>query len=148
MRNSESISLFKSRLLSFIRPVQNNIYDIFDPGDLKFLTRLRVSLTHLNSHRFHYNFQECLNPLCSCSLEIADTTHYLMHCRYFSNGRTDLMNSVNSVAQNFEFMTENSKKDLILFGDPRFNENKNKVMLEATLTFIKKSERFSGSLFE
>ena len=70
-----------------------------------------------------------------------------MYCRSFSNGRTDLMNSVNSVAQNFEFMTENSKKDLLLFGDPRFNENKNKVILEASLTFIKKSERFTGSLF-
>ena len=58
------------------------------------------------------------------------------------------MNSVNSVVQNFEFMSENNKKDLLLFGDPRFDENKNKVLLEATLTFIKKSERFTGSLFE
>ena len=110
IRNSESISLFKSRLLSFIRPVQNNIYNIFDPEGLKFLTRLRVGLSHLNAHRFHHNFQECLNPLRSCSLEIENTTHYLLHCRYFSNQRTDLMNCVNSVVQNFEFMSENNKK--------------------------------------
>ena len=58
------------------------------------------------------------------------------------------MNSINSVVQHFEFMSENNKKDLILFGDSRFDENKNKVILEATLTFIKKSERFNGSLFE
>ena len=58
------------------------------------------------------------------------------------------MNSVNSVVQNFEFMSENNKKDLLLFGDSRFDENKNKVILEATLTFIKKSERSTGSLFE
>ena len=51
--------------------------------------------------------------------------------------RTDLMNSVNSVFQNFEFMSDN-KKDLLLFGDSRFDENKNKVILEATITFIKK----------
>ena len=48
------------------------------------------------------------------------------------------MNSVNSVVQNFDFMIENNKKDLLLFGDPRFDKNKNKVILEATLTFIKK----------
>ena len=137
------MSLFKSRLLSFIRPVQNNIYNIFDPEGLKFLTRLRVGLNSLNAHRFHHNFQECLNPICSCSLEIEDTTHYLLHCRYFSNQRTDLMNSVNSVVQNFVLISENNK-----FGDPRFDENKNKVILEATLTFMKKSERFTGSLFE
>ena len=58
------------------------------------------------------------------------------------------MNSVNSVIQNFEFMSENNKKDLLLFGDSRFDENKNKVILEATITFIKKSERFTGPLFE
>ena len=53
------------------------------------------------------------------------------------------MNSVNSVIQNFEFMSENNKKDLLSFGDSRFDENKNKVILEATITFIKKSERFT-----
>ena len=59
------------------------------------------------------------------------------------------MNSVNSVVQNFKFMSENNKKDLPLFGDPQFDENKNKVILEATLSFIKKSyKRFTGSLFE
>ena len=58
------------------------------------------------------------------------------------------MNSVKSVFQNFEFLSENNKKGLLLFGDSRFDENKNKVILEATLTFIKKSERFTGSLFK
>ena len=35
MRNSESIAIFKSMLLSFICPVQSNIYHIFDPKGLK-----------------------------------------------------------------------------------------------------------------
>ena len=58
------------------------------------------------------------------------------------------MNSVNSVVQNFEFISENNKKDLLLFGDSGFDENKNKIILEVTITFIKKFERFNGSLFE
>ena len=45
-------------------------------------------------------------------------------------------------------MSENNKKDLLLFCDSRFDENKNKAVLETTLAFIKKSERFTGSLFE
>ena len=48
------------------------------------------------------------------------------------------MNSANSLVQNFEFMSENNKKDLFLFGDSRFDENKNKVILGATLNFYKK----------
>ena len=31
IRNSESISIFKNRLLLFIRPVQNSLFNIFDP---------------------------------------------------------------------------------------------------------------------
>ena len=117
IRNSDSISLFKSRLLSFIRLVQNKIYNIFDPEGLEFLTRLRVGLSHLNAHRFHHDFQYCLNPLCSCNLEIEDTTHYLLHSHHFSTQRANLMNSIKLVFQNFEFLPENNKKDLLLFGD-------------------------------
>ena len=45
-------------------------------------------------------------------------------------------------------MSENNKKDLLLLGDSRFDENKNRVILEETLTLMKKSERFTRSLFE
>ena len=62
IRNSDSISSFKSRLLSFIRPVQNKLYNIFNPEGLNFLTRLRVDLSHLNAHRFRHNCQDCRIP--------------------------------------------------------------------------------------
>ena len=70
IRNSDSIAIFKSRLLYFICPVQSNIYHIFDPKGLKFLTRLRLGLSHLNEQKFRHDLQNCLNLLCSCSLEI------------------------------------------------------------------------------
>ena len=37
--------------------------------EIKYLTRLRLGLSHLNGHKFRHNFQDCLNPLCPCSLE-------------------------------------------------------------------------------
>ena len=39
IRNSESLTIFKSRLLSFNRPIQSNVYIIFDAMGLKLLTR-------------------------------------------------------------------------------------------------------------
>ena len=92
IKTSESISLFKSKLLSFIGPVQTNMYNIFDPKGLTFLTRLRLALSHLNEDRFRHNFQYCLNSLCSCSLEIEDTSHYLLHCYHFSHHLVASMN--------------------------------------------------------
>ena len=47
IRNSESPAIFKSRLLSFIRPIQSNVYNIFDPIGLELLTRLRLGCSHL-----------------------------------------------------------------------------------------------------
>ena len=83
-----------------------------------------------------------------CSLEIEDTSHYHLPCQHFSNHRIDLMNSIKSVIINFEFMTDNRKRDVLLYGDSRFDENKNKFILQATINSLKNFERFSGSHFE
>ena len=68
-----------------------------DPQRLKLLTRLHLGFSHLNEHRFRHNFRESMNPVCSCSLEIKDTFHYLLHCHRFTFHRIDLMNSVKSI---------------------------------------------------
>ena len=94
IRNSESIAVFKSRLLSLIRPNQSDVYNIFDRLGLKFLTRLCLDFRNLNEYRFWHNFQDCFNPLCSCSFENEDTKHYLLHCHHFSQHRIDLINGV------------------------------------------------------
>ena len=145
IRNSESISVFKSRLLSFIGPVPSNVYNIFDPRGLKLLTRLRSGFSHLYEHRFRHNFQDCMNPLCSCSLGIENTLYYLLHCHNFSQNRIAIMNSVKSVSDS---LSDNVKKDVLLYGDPRLAEIKNKIILEATLSYIKSTERFSGSIID
>ena len=38
--------------------------------------------------------------------------------------------------------------NLLLHGDSRFDDNKNKVILEATTSYIKSPKRFFGSHFE
>ena len=116
-RKSDSISIFKSRLLSFIRPVQTNIYNIFDPEGLTFLLRLRLGFSHLNEHRYQHNFQNCLNPLRSSRLEIEDTWHYLFHCHHFLHYRVVLNNSVKSICDTFDSMFDNVKEDSFLYGD-------------------------------
>ena len=43
------------------------------------------------------------------------------------------MNSVKSILENFESLSNNVKKDILLYGDSRLDGNKNKFILEATL---------------
>ena len=96
--------------MSFISPVQTNIYNIFDPKGLTFPTRLKLGLSHLNQHRSQRNFKDCLNPLCSCSLEIENTSHYLFYCYHFSHHLVALMNSAKSNRDNFDLCLKMSKK--------------------------------------
>ena len=58
------------------------------------------------------------------------------------------MNNVKSICDSFDSMLDNVKEDLILYGDWRFNKNKYKFILKATINHIKNTERFSGSLFD
>ena len=87
-----------------------------------------------------------MNPLYSCSLEIEDTSHYFLY--HFSHYRIDLINSVKSILENFESLSDSVKKDILLYGDSRLDGNKNKFVLEPTLTCIKSTDRFSGSIFD
>ena len=148
IRDSESVAIFKKRLFSFIHPIPSNVYNVFDPIGLKFLTSLRLGFSHLNEHRFRHNFQECINPLCACSLETENTSHYLLHCHHFSQNRINLMNSVNFVFENFDILSDNIKTDVLLYGDPRLDGESNKIILEATISCIKTSQRFTGSIFD
>ena len=45
-------------------------------------------------------------------------------------------------------MNDNMKKDILLYDDSRLDENKNKIILEATINYLKNSERFSQSILE
>ena len=75
IRNS-SYLVFRNYLLNRIRPLATPISNIHNPLGLKLLTRLRLGLSHLNEHRFNHIFESCLNPLCTCSLEVESTTHF------------------------------------------------------------------------
>ena len=61
IRNSQSISEFKRKLLAIIRPTKNSYYDVFDIEGIKKLTKPRVNFSTLNGHRFRHNF-DCSSP--------------------------------------------------------------------------------------
>ena len=61
IQNSESILVFKSKLLSFIRPSKRSIFNVNDPEGVKYLTRLRLRFSHLNEHKFRHGFLDTLN---------------------------------------------------------------------------------------
>ena len=52
IHNSETLNIFKSKILKFIRPTANSIFGCHNPLGVKLLTRLRLGRSHLREHKF------------------------------------------------------------------------------------------------
>ena len=103
---------------------------------LKLLTRLRLGLSHLNEHRFNHNFQSRINPLCSCSLAVESTTHFLLHYHHFSNIRSTPLNSINEVLgsiTNLSDLSDCALVKILLFRDQNYNQVENSCIINATI---------------
>ena len=94
---ASSLNIFRASLIMIIRLIPNSVFGIFNPLELKLITRLWLGLSHLNEHRFNHNFNDCMNPLCTCSLDIESTVHYFFHYNYYNRARVSLLNGLNSV---------------------------------------------------
>ena len=99
IRNSESLVLFKKRILVFIRPSANSTFHCHNPDNLKLITRLGLGLSHLRFHKFKHSFQATLNPICNCG-SVERTIHYFLYCLNFSNERLTLFNKLQSIDEN------------------------------------------------
>ena len=148
IRNFDKISSFKKALLGFIRPIPAAVYNINDPVGLKLLTRLRVNLSHLNEHKFRHNFQDTINPLCSCSLEPESITHYLLHCLFYNGQRKTLLDSLCDIDESISKLSETNLITLLLYGNSNlYSTVLNTKIINCTICYIKTSERFDIALF-
>ena len=85
--NSDFLEIFKKSLLNFIRRNSNNVRNINNPLELKLLTRLRIIFSHIKEHKFKHNFQDSVDPLCSCGNNIESTVHFFLYCPNFITQR-------------------------------------------------------------
>ena len=114
---------------------------------IKYLTRLRLGLSHLNDHKFRHNFQDCLNPLCPCSLEVESTIHYLLHFQYYNDIRKTLLDTVKNITSiSVSNLSDEYLVNFLMYGYPNYSFQENKEIIEASINFIRSSERFPGSL--
>ena len=72
LRNANAIFKLsvKNCLTKFIKVKENSSFCVSDPLDLKLLTRLWLNFSYLNEHKFRYNFQDNVNSMSLCVLEV------------------------------------------------------------------------------
>ena len=130
-----------------MRLMSNAICDIHDPLGLSLLTKLRLGLTHLNEHRLNHNFDICLNPLCTSSMENESTKLLSLHCHFYSNIPKTLLDDLNVININISIFSETASTDLLLYGISSFDLIQHKNSLNPTTWKASKNGVLSGSYF-
>ena len=56
--------------------MSNSTYNIHNRLGVKYLTRLRIGFSHVKEHKFKHNFQDSIDPMCSCGSGIETTERF------------------------------------------------------------------------
>ena len=95
--SSGSYNILQKSLSNFIRSNASKVYSINDTISIKLITRIRVGFNHLRQLKFKHNFQDTLNPYCSCSIEAESTFQYFMRCHFFDALQASLMKDLRNI---------------------------------------------------
>ena len=147
-RKLETLSDFKKKLLEKIKPRQaKSIFKIHDPDNLKYIYQLRVGLSQLRSHKKTHNFRDTPSDICQCGTGVESTEHFLLLCPNFARQREILFSTINlllnSKNQDLNSLDNAAKIKLLLYGTEQLDFSKNKQVLNATINFIKLTERLN-----
>ena len=129
------MSEFKRKLLAIIRPPKNTVYDVFDIEGIKKLTKLLVNFSALNEHRFRHNF-DCSSQTGMCGRGIEVNKHFLLHCHQFDLMRRDLFRQLSIPGLDINKLDSDALCTLLLFGTNDLNLAENRIIIEATISFI------------
>ena len=145
IKSSPSLSIFKKRLLTFFNSKPNFIYDIHNPVGLRYLTRLRVGLSHLRSHKYHHKFKDTENDICPCDLKVPETVeHYLLYCPKYNLIRSELFEKLTDQICLATLISPSYTVNLLLYGKTSLEFSANKKVLELTINYVIASKRFDG----
>ena len=111
--------------------------------NLKYLIKIRLNFSALNELKFRHR-SDCLNPCCTCGEAVEDNEKFLLHCPRFEMMLNDLLGQLSDVPGiDITSMDSKSLCQLLLFGCTNLTVVENRIVLEATIAYIKATKRFS-----
>ena len=135
-RRFGSYNLFRKSLLNFIRPSTSKVYNINATVGIKLITRLRLGFSHLREHKLKHNFQDTLNPLCSCSTEVESTSHYFLRCHFFEALRATIMNELGNINSDLTTLRDENLTNILLYGNQIYDDKTNQIVLMHVIRYM------------
>ena len=124
----------------------SNVFNCDNHKGIRLITRLRVGMCHLREHKFKHNFQDCLNPICGCGLDIESSSHFFLHCPTFNDEQYTLLSTLNKIDSKLLQLTNSSLSQILLHSNTLFDKEKNTLILNATTEYILSLKRFEEPL--
>ena len=137
--------MFRKPLRKFIRPVRRKTYNVNETVEIKLITRLKLSFGHLREHSFRHSFNNTLNSLCACSIEMK-LPHLFFRCHCYNENQAILLNDSEVLIN--PFLSDLNLVNLLVYGNEMFNDRKHYAILMCTINFLKDSQRFAGQLLQ
>ena len=106
--------------LNLVRPKENSVFEVHDINGVKLLIRLRLDFCHLNKHKFQHNFNDIINPMCSCGKEPKTTLQYLLRCDLYSVYRLELLDDICAIYESLKNFLEENLLKILLYGAEDF----------------------------
>ena len=97
--NSTSLNTFKKKLLSFIWPYANNIFNTYNLLGIKLWTRLHLGLSQFYEHKFRH----ILKLLCECGKDTESTMHFFLYCTNSLIPRQTIFQKIKNIDDNIFF---------------------------------------------
>ena len=98
---------------------------------------MRLGLSHLADHKFRHNFQDSLNPICTCGQKIETASHFLLHCLNYRCARKTFFEKNNLIDSNILQQSDLSITNDLLFDSEKLKANKNNAFLTSTIERFK-----------
>ena len=126
-----------------IRPERKSTFNVYDPIGLRYIFQLRLSLSPLRDHKYHYGFIDTPSNKCMCNQGVEDTKHFLFYCPLYVIQRTTLQTNISIILRKYMLNVLINNLKLHLYGHKSLSFDDNRNVILSTITFIKDSRRFS-----
>ena len=137
-------------MLKFIRPTPRSFFNCYNDKGIRLITQLRLELSHLREHKFNHNFQNCINTLCSCGMDIESTSYLFFHCPIFNDKRITFLSTLSKIDCKSIETNVSSFTETLLFGNSFFDLKKTPLFLThplITFYLLKHSKNHYFNMF-
>ena len=133
IQNAEIFFFSKTVSSNLLDPPREDFFNCYNHKGIRLMTRLRPGLSHQRENKFNHNFQNCIDPLFSCGMDIESRSHFFLHCCLFDDKRITFLSTLNKIDFKLIVTNESSLIETLLFDNSLFDLKKTPLFLMYSL---------------